>query len=68
MNTAHLLEIAEKINAFGKQFTGKNYSTSAKGWKFNPDCALAGVGAHVGDDEGSIETGQTPVGQIHFIL
>ena len=43
---------ADKINAFGQQFCTRSYSTSAKAWRFDPNCALAGVMAFVSDDAG----------------
>jgi hypothetical protein len=41
---------ADQINAFGQQFCTRSYSTAAKAWRFDPNCALAGVMAFVNDD------------------
>ena len=59
----NLFETAEKISQFGKQFCGQHYSSGAKAWKFNPDCALAGVGASVCDANGSITEDEMPEGE-----
>ena len=63
-----LHEAAAKITEFGRQFCSRSYSTSAKAWKFNPDCALASVWAYVSDDEGSIDAGQEPAGEVSLRL
>lgn len=63
-----LHEAASKITEFGRQFCSRSYSASAKAWKFNPDCALASAAAFVSDDDGSIDRGQAPVGNVSLRL
>jgi len=54
-SAAELFELAEKITAFGQAYCGRYYSTAAKFHKFEPGVKLAGIGAFVSDDEGSLQ-------------
>jgi len=41
---------ADQINEFGQQFCPGSHSAADKAWRFDPNCALAGVTAFVNDD------------------